>query len=696
METGVSPREFFLPSKSTRASFKNLVKARIMKKSSLVLISLFLFLSFEALAVQYIDVVLIRTADDDGSNTSTVTSDRFKQLIAYANKAYGPDIVFRFDPVSGFPAVINSTLLNRDFELARGETLNQPEDQKPRVVSTKYTTARNEYLMKNFPGKMVALAHRGSVLKFNKTSQVWEDLYYDGAWGNSVDSYMKLVYFDDGRDGIFAHEGGHFLQLHHTFNDWLQPKDLAGFQKIVNDHMKNGGKPGDVVSIFQGDEFTDTLPDPGPELFHTLTGHYCDAAPATITVNYNWGPYAKTADFTPQRNNPLNYFFCNNMDPVLTASQKKRALTAVTVGNRSFLTLKNPGISIPRHSFNFAMTSWGPGRVDVVTDGADLQLRHMARVEKNWDPGIDAGWWSHGGESVGTPVIASLGNNLLTIIRRDRNGHIWNQEWTGSGWSPSLTDWYDLGGNFAGDVHAVSWAPGRLDLFVRGWDGNVYHKAYENGWWPSQTGWINLGGGGVTSDPVAVAWDKNRLDIFVRGKNGDVIHKAWTGSSWWPAGTDWESLGGVIPFGSKPAVASVKNNRLSVLVRGMDNAAWYNFWNGQTWSGWNSIGGSMTSDPSIANYNWGVPNVFLAFRGADGKVNHRVGNGENVWINGDSWKTFPVKVLPGTRVNLIGDKDGNVHMMVRDTNFDIQYKGLLKNDWYPAGNAFEYVGKSID
>jgi len=54
----------------------------------------------------------------------------------------------------------------------------------------------------------------------------------------------------------------------------------------------------------------------------------------------------------------------------------------------------------------------------------------------------------------------------------------------------------------------------------------------------------------MTSDPAVVSWEPDRIDIFVRGADNALWHKCWDHGRW----SDWESLGGVLT--SAPTVSS--------------------------------------------------------------------------------------------------------------------------------------------
>ena len=38
---------------------------------------------------------------------------------------------------------------------------------------------------------------------------------------------------------------------------------------------------------------------------------------------------------------------------------------------------------------------------------------------------------------------------------------------------------------------------------------------------------------------------------------------------------------------------------IKLFVRGTDNALWHKWWNGSAWSGWESLGGVLTSGPAV-------------------------------------------------------------------------------------------------
>jgi hypothetical protein len=86
--------------------------------------------------------------------------------------------------------------------------------------------------------------------------------------------------------------------------------------------------------------------------------------------------------------------------------------------------------------------------------------------------------------------------------------------------------------------------------------------------------------------PAAVSWGPGRDDVFVRGVNSDLQHAYFANGSW----SGWESLGGYIT--SDPTAASRQANIVDVFARGTDAALWSRAYvNG--WYNWYSLGGIL-------------------------------------------------------------------------------------------------------
>jgi hypothetical protein len=106
--------------------------------------------------------------------------------------------------------------------------------------------------------------------------------------------------------------------------------------------------------------------------------------------------------------------------------------------------------------------------------------------------------------------------------------------------------------------------------------------------------------------------------------SGAMLDGDASGGAGW---SGWESLGGILTSG--PAVTSWAPGRLDVFVRGTDNALWHK-WFSNGWSGWESLGGVLTSDPAAVS--WGPNRIDVFVRGTDNALWHKwFSNGWSGW-----------------------------------------------------------------
>ncbi|MGL4514819.1 MAG: M12 family metallopeptidase [Lacipirellulaceae bacterium] len=101
--------------------------------------------------------------------------------------------------------------------------------------------------------------------------------------------------------------------------------------------------------------------------------------------------------------------------------------------------------------------------------------------------------------------------------------------------------------------------------------------------------------------------------------SGDIATANWLANSQTASG--FASLGGVIT--TDPTVSRNADGRLEVFARGTDNALHHIWQNsaGGGWSGWNSLGGGLTGNAAVAINHDGRLEVFV--RGTDNALWHR-------------------------------------------------------------------------
>jgi hypothetical protein len=113
-----------------------------------------------------------------------------------------------------------------------------------------------------------------------------------------------------------------------------------------------------------------------------------------------------------------------------------------------------------------------------------------------------------------------------------------------------------------------------------------------------------------------------RIDVFVRGTSNTLYHRWWAYGAW----SGWENLGGVLSSG--PGTVSWGPGRIDVFARGGNLHLLHRSWTNGTWSGWEDLGGVLSSAPDVASWSSGRLDVFA--RGGNNALYHR-------WYTNGRW-----------------------------------------------------------
>jgi Repeat of unknown function (DUF346) len=181
---------------------------------------------------------------------------------------------------------------------------------------------------------------------------------------------------------------------------------------------------------------------------------------------------------------------------------------------------------------------------------------------------------------------------------------------------------------------------------------------------------IRLGDGRVATEINVL---DGRLEVFRWGGDGSLWHKWQQTTGGW---SGWASLGGSLS--GPPVVIRNSDFRLEVFARGT-NGALYHIWRlspGGAWSGWASLGGRLRSDPAVQQNADGRLELFI--RGTNDALYH-------AWQTspGGSWSGWAslggiITSSPAVEVNL----DGRLEVFARGNN------GALYHMWQssPGGS----------
>jgi hypothetical protein len=119
---------------------------------------------------------------------------------------------------------------------------------------------------------------------------------------------------------------------------------------------------------------------------------------------------------------------------------------------------------------------------------------------------------------------------------------------------------------------------------------------------------------------------------------------------------------------------------LDVFVRGSDNALWHKWFAGGSWSGWESLGGALTSDPSAVGWDWSQ--IFVFAKGTQDTLIYKRWNSSTgwsqVWESQGGWLASAPDSAHWDR-----DRIHYVHVFAVGG-----YSNLYQNTWNSRGNAW--------
>ena len=223
------------------------------------------------------------------------------------------------------------------------------------------------------------------------------------------------------------------------------------------------------------------------------------------------------------------------------------------------------------------------------------------------------------------PAACAQNANSLDLFAKGTDGALWYTSSQGSAWLA----WESLGGSPTSSPAATSRNPAGMTVFVRGNDNGIWYRDYVGGSWGN---WVSIGGQTPAgTGPAVCSWGGGRLDVFVQGINGGMYHKSYTTTSGW---SGWEYLGGVLT--SSPAATSRNPAAMTVFVRGNDNGIWYRDYVGGSWGNWVSIGGKIPAGTGPAVCSWGGGRLDVFARGTDGAMWHKSYDTATSWSNWNS------------------------------------------------------------
>lgn len=197
---------------------------------------------------QTVHIQAIRVSDDTGGRPANVTFRQMGEWVSFANRCFA-DAGIRFAFDSDDYAGLKSTLIN-----------NMTGTQDANWGKAK---AYGNSVAAAFPSKIVVFIRHGRGEAPTGGGFSWWDYNFVVMPGFADASHCGHPHLD-----ALAHEIGHYMGLPHTF----AANPFPGMQEAEEYLKKNGNNP----SVFDGDGFSDTPPDP------SITPLECERAPSVV------------------------------------------------------------------------------------------------------------------------------------------------------------------------------------------------------------------------------------------------------------------------------------------------------------------------------------------------------------------------------------------------------------------------------
>ncbi|HEU5376137.1 MAG TPA: cutinase family protein [Ktedonobacteraceae bacterium] len=165
----------------------------------------------------------------------------------------------------------------------------------------------------------------------------------------------------------------------------------------------------------------------------------------------------------------------------------------------------------------------------------------------------------------------------------------------------------------------------------------------------------------------------SEMDVYQAGGDNTIYKDTWNGSSW----GGFSSMGGSTT--SNPSSVSF-NGEMDIFIRGGDGQIYKKTWINNAWSGWNSLGGNMVGSPASIAYGSEM-DVFA--RGQDGLIYKDTWNGSfwSGWNSlGGNMVGNPVAVQYGSEMDVF--VQGSDNALWKDT-----WNGSAWSGWNSLGGV---------
>jgi hypothetical protein len=253
-------------------------------------------------------------------------------------------------------------------------------------------------------------------------------------------------------------------------------------------------------------------------------------------------------------------------------------------------------------NFGAGITSWAPGRLDVVAVNDAGNLVHQFFNEGwGWSGWVD-NW---GGILTSSVDVTSWGLERLDVVGRGTDNQVWHF-WYDRG----NTGWEPMGKTTLFAPTIASQGFGSLDMFCIGTDNQLWSRAYR-----SATGWgAWTARGGVLTTAADAQASNGRVDLVSRNSWNRLVHMSGNGSSF----GGWSDIGGALT--SRPTISSWQNGHWDTFGEGGDGNLWKRSYQGSWEINWSLVGGSASETDA---FSWGPGRIDMVIRDrSSGNIRH--------------------------------------------------------------------------
>src|SRR6187551_2564241 len=127
----------------------------------------------------------------------------------------------------------------------------------------------------------------------------------------------------------------------------------------------------------------------------------------------------------------------------------------------------------------------------------------------------------------------------------------------------------------------------------------------------------------LTYSLTIISIGKKQCHTYGWGKDQGIYQKGWNEGKWEPAGSGWNSMGGNISTAPAASTWGPESEATSAFGVGHDGQMWHRQGSGTNWGCWEPMGGKFKPKTPPASCSWGKNHMATFGIGEDNSLMHR-------------------------------------------------------------------------